>query len=247
MPTARMYLAAGAVGTKLYAVGGIQDDHNLGTTSRGTTEVFDTVTRKWSHLPTMPTARDSLAVGVVGTVLYAVGGIDDKYDKLLDTVEAYDTVSEQWSTGLPAMPTARQLLSVGVVGTTLYAIGGLTKHKVLKKTEAFDTVNKIWISGKGKQVKSGLPNMPTARYQMGLGVVGTKLYTVGGDCDDDGTVCGTVEAFDTRRSTSTNCTLIVLDVLAAVAMPLSATLALAPEFPDGTGAPTQTRIKRSRG
>ena len=48
-----------------------------------------------------------LAVGVVGTTLYAIGGGSDNGYSVSGTVEALDAVSLKWSNGLPAMPTPR--------------------------------------------------------------------------------------------------------------------------------------------
>ena len=48
-----------------------------------------------------------LAVGVVGTTLYAIGGLSNDGGNILGTVEALDTVSLKWSTRLPAMPIPR--------------------------------------------------------------------------------------------------------------------------------------------
>ena len=141
-------------------------------------------------LPAMPTARYSLAVGVVGTTLYAVGGFNS--NAWLSTVEAYDTASQKWST-LPSMPTARSALAVGVVGNTLYAVGGLSEHEIpphngntVSTVEAFDTASQKW---------STLPSMQWARYDLAVGVAGNTLYAVGGN--QNGYVQSMVEAFDT--------------------------------------------------
>ena len=147
-----------------------------------------------SGLPLMPTARHDLAVGVVGTTLYAVGGSGEMGN--VGTLEAFDTVTKVWTSGLPAMPTARANLALGVVGATLYAVGGSSGNgDTVGTLEAFDTATKTW--------STGLPAMPTARESLAVGVVGTTLYAVGGS-DISYAVVGTVEAFDTATTTWSN-------------------------------------------
>ena len=133
------------MGTTLHTVG--NDDGNA---VAGTVEAFDTATKTWSKgLPAMPTARGSLAVGVVGTTLYAVSGM--LVGDTVGTVEAF--VYKTWSKGLPAMPTARSLLAVGVVDTTLYAVGGFL-HKPLGTLEALAVQCGQFVCVKGTCVES---------------------------------------------------------------------------------------------
>ena len=68
-------------------------------------------------------ARLYLGVGVVNGILYAVGGGNG--NSVFATVEAYDPVSNTWTTRA-SMPTGRSGLGVGVVNGVLYAVGGTT-------------------------------------------------------------------------------------------------------------------------
>src|SRR5262249_59930397 len=76
----------------------------------------------------MPTARSAVGVGVIGTILYVVGG-KDSAGTALSTLEAFDPAGPNgtWTTLAP-MPTARSGLTVVAlfdgVRTLLYAIGG---------------------------------------------------------------------------------------------------------------------------
>src|SRR5207249_945974 len=80
---------------------------------------------------------DAAGVGVVNGVLYAVGGTDGSGS--MATVEAYDPVTNRWTTKAP-MPTPRTELGVGVVNGVLYAVGG----DYLGTVEAFDPVTNSW-------------------------------------------------------------------------------------------------------
>jgi hypothetical protein len=137
----------------------------------------------------MPTAREHLAVGVVNGVLYAVGGAVDFNGGARQTVEAYDPVTNTWTTKAP-MPTARWLLAVGVVNGVLYAVGGETPG-VLQTVEAYDPATNVWTTK---------APMPTARTALAVGVVDGVLFAVGGS---NGPVFETVEAYDPATNTWT--------------------------------------------
>ena len=71
----------------------------------------------------MPTQREAFGIGVVDGVLYAVGGYGCGSSFSVSAVEAYDPVSDTWTTKA-SMLTPREGLGVGVVGGVLYAVGG---------------------------------------------------------------------------------------------------------------------------
>ena len=145
-PTRRYHAAISAMGTTLYAVGGVADDGGNDFKVLGSVEAFHTSNHTWANsLPAMPAARGDLAVATIGTVLYAVGGTDGT-SSVVNTVEAFDTNtgSQKW-TGLPPLQVARAGLSVAAVGTTLYALGGVgDDFLALGTLEAFDTVAQKW-------------------------------------------------------------------------------------------------------
>ena len=69
----------------------------------------------------MPTTRYVLAVAASDTRLFALGGDGD--DRVLDTLEIYESATDSWSTAAP-MPTGRNALATAIVGNTLFAFGG---------------------------------------------------------------------------------------------------------------------------
>ena len=69
----------------------------------------------------MPTPRHWVGVAVVGNILYAIGGHDVSGNHLT-AVEAYDPVSNTWSTEA-AMSTPRSYFGVTELNGTIYAIG----------------------------------------------------------------------------------------------------------------------------
>src|SRR3989442_597350 len=126
----------------------------------------------WTTKASMPTARNALAVGVIDGVLYAVGGIGT--GGAVATVEAYDPASNTWTTKAP-LPTARHRLAVGVVNGILYAVGGSgnlgNPPAVLATVEEYDPATNSWTTR---------ASMPTARFDLAVGVVNGILYAVGG-------------------------------------------------------------------
>jgi N-acetylneuraminic acid mutarotase len=141
----------------------------------------------WTTKAPMRNARGALGVGVVGGILYAVGG--SSTDKVVGTVEAYDPTSDKWSKRAP-MPTPRSGLAVGVINGVLYAVGGQAKSQVVGTLEAYDPATNSWTT------KAPMRN---ARGGLGVGVVGGILYAVGGTKGED--VFETVEAYDPATNT----------------------------------------------
>jgi N-acetylneuraminic acid mutarotase len=94
----------------------------------------------------MPTARGTHISGVVNGVIYAIGGLSfNGGAHVLATVEAYDPVTDSWTTMAP-MPTARYEFSgSGVVNGVIYALGGsLVDGAPLATVEAFDPSTNTW-------------------------------------------------------------------------------------------------------
>ena len=218
MPTARQQFAVGVVDGSIWAIGG-GNCHNQGEPAcpdpLNTVESYYPPLDKWTKRPAMPTARSDLGVGVVGTTIYAIGGINHD-GNICDVIEAFDTVGQTWSTGLPPMPTQRFAFSVGVVGPTLYVVGGLGQGGdppvldcLLGDTvAAFDTLAQKWVT----TLPTMSPN-PFARLYMGMGVVGDTMYAIGGKpsnfgraCPDSGySVMGTVYSFEASQLAACLC------------------------------------------
>ncbi len=160
MSTGRYYTGAGAVGGKLYVVGG-----NTGGGNQTVNEEYDPATNAWTTKAAMPTARNGLAAAVVAGRLYAIGGYDSGYKT---ANEEYDPASNSWATRA-AMPTARGSMSGAAVGGKLYVIGADGGAKTVN--EEYDPATNVWTTRAA---------MPTGRYIFGLGAISGKIYVVGG-------------------------------------------------------------------
>lgn len=77
----------------------------------------------WAARASMPTARRTMATGVLDGLVVAVGG-EARPDGLpFDAVEVYDPTTDEWSS-LRRVPTARHGAAAGVIGDRLHVAGG---------------------------------------------------------------------------------------------------------------------------
>src|SRR6266498_657763 len=161
MPTPRSDLAAGTVNGVIYAIGG-----------SGTVEAFDPATNTWTTKAPMPTPRFGFAVAAANGMIYAVGGtiVENRGDRLTGTVEAYDPMTNTWTSKAP-MPTPRQSLGVAQVNGVLYAIGGSGEIGNVEGTEAYDPVTNSWTTR---------APMPWPRWRLAVAQVNGLIYAIGG-------------------------------------------------------------------
>ncbi|XP_072432481.1 kelch-like protein 2 isoform X2 [Chiloscyllium punctatum] len=134
-------------------------------------EVYNVKANEWVHVAPMNTRRSSVGVGVVGGVLYAVGGYDGASRQCLSSVEAYNSAKNEW-TYIAEMSTRRSGAGVGVLNGLLYAVGGHDGPLVRKSVEMYDTSANTW-----KQVA----DMNMCRRNAGVCAVNGLLYVAGGD------------------------------------------------------------------
>jgi N-acetylneuraminic acid mutarotase len=129
-PERHMSGAGGVINGKFYVAGGIP--------ASGRLHMFDPATKRWTARAPMPGAR---RWDVAGTVfqgkLYIIGGQEG--GKPLRTVQAYDPVSDTWSTST-SMPTARMAAAAARVILSgqpqILTVGG-TALNPLKTNEAY--------------------------------------------------------------------------------------------------------------
>jgi N-acetylneuraminic acid mutarotase len=118
----RDHLAAGAIGGRVYAVGGRdRPDYTLQHI-----EEYNPATRAWTARAPMPTGRSGGTAAVVNNRLYVFGGEGNADNTSLGTfnqVEFYDPARDAW-TELAPMPLPRHAIGAGVVGNRIYLPGG---------------------------------------------------------------------------------------------------------------------------
>jgi N-acetylneuraminic acid mutarotase len=128
MPTPRNHEAIGAVGGKIYAIGGRIGNANVGNMLSSGTDVveeYDPATDRWRAMTKMPTARSGVGWGTYQGMIYVLGGElrDHHMDAIFRDIEAFNPATNEWFQ-LQPMPTARHGVNVAVIGNRLHAIGG---------------------------------------------------------------------------------------------------------------------------
>lgn len=165
MPTARKGPFTGAIGTKIYVVGGETNSAVLSVN-----EIYDTTTNTWSSGAPMPTARWLGASAVVNNVFYAIGG-GDAPGAAFSVVEAYDPATDTWSTMAP-MPILNDNIYAAVEDNIVYVIGGFNPASGRLATAlAYDPASNIW---------STLAPLKVGKSESAVGLVGSTIIAAGG-------------------------------------------------------------------
>jgi Kelch motif len=199
LPTASAGLAAVVCdapptgsGKWVYAVGGTSNTSVLAALAG-----YDTVQKKWSALPSMPTARSGVAAATSPGRIHVLGGYSDAAVNLA-THEVYEPANDAWSTAAP-LPSARALIAA-VTGPDglIYAIGGFDTKNPVATVEAYDPTTDKWTS------KASM-HTPRAWTAAVLGPDGL-IYAIGGAADGVGSgpsALSSVETFNVTTNTWT--------------------------------------------
>jgi hypothetical protein len=127
----------------------------------------------------MPTAREGFMAATVGNKIFAIGGFTLGRIPASATglVEEYKIVTNTWiSTGLSPMPTPRGIVNnmggVACGSQPIFVIGGMIS------TGSSTNVNEAYVPSLNEWIER--PSMPTARGEAGTGIVGSRLFVIGG-------------------------------------------------------------------
>jgi N-acetylneuraminic acid mutarotase len=165
-PTARGALAAGVIGDRLYAVGGVDA---AGATLR-TLEIYDLRRRRWTRGPSMRVAREHLAAAVAGRRLYVLAGRVG--GRNLAVAEAYDPARRRWLR-VPSMRKPRGGIAAAAIGGRIVVLGGEEGAGTIREVELYDPARRRW---------SALPDLPTPRHGLGAVAFRGRVYAFeGGD------------------------------------------------------------------
>jgi N-acetylneuraminic acid mutarotase len=187
LPVALNHAAAVAHRGRVYVLGGYSSATGL-SDEVATLYRYDAGRDRWRRLPSAPTARAALAVGVIRGRLYAAGGAAG--GNALTTLEIYDFERRRWRRG-PDMPTAREHLAGAVAGGRFYALAGRSAQGNFDVVEAYDPSARRW---------RAVPAMRKERGGIGAATIrGGRIVVAGGE-EAAGTI-REVELYDpgTRR------------------------------------------------
>ena len=174
-----------AAGGKMYVMGGLAP----GWKPRGLVYEYDPAADKWTKKKPMALFSHHVAVTELNGKIYAFGGFVPPQSGPpawipIDNAWEYDPAADSWK-ALASMPTKRGSPVAAVVGGKIYVIGGATTapgakepivhparpHITIGTVEEYDPATNTW--------RARTP-MPTARNHAGVGVVGGKIYVIGG-------------------------------------------------------------------
>jgi N-acetylneuraminic acid mutarotase len=164
MPTAREGAFTGAIGGKIYVIGGASNSATLNVN-----EIYDTTTNSWTTGVPMPTARRVGASAVVDKVLYTIAG--ESGGTLVNVVEAYDPATDTWSTRAP-MPIANDSCYAVIEKGIVFVIGGydLASGR-LRAVESYNPMTNQWAEVAPLNVGKSLA---------AVGLVGSVIIAAGG-------------------------------------------------------------------
>jgi len=165
----------GAIGSKIYVVGGGTAGGNIATN-----QVYNTATNTWSTEAALPTATAGGAAAVVHNILYIFGGYVSSNETPTNAVWAYNPTTNAW-TALANLPTARGSNTAVVNGTTVYVIGGNGSTLRLNTVEAYDTITNTWTEEAPLLVGKSAP----ASGLLGSTIVAADGDTTSGDTGDN--------------------------------------------------------------
>ena len=167
IPTPVNYPAgAGAIGAKIYFVGGANVSGNIATN-----QVYNTTANTWSTAAALPTSLAGGSAAVVKSILYVFGGYSGNTSgSAVNSVWAYDPTKNTW-TAKANIPTARGSSTAVVDGTIVYVIGGNGSTLRLNAVEAYDTVADTW---------SSKAPLLTGKSDLAGGLLGTTLLATDG-------------------------------------------------------------------
>ncbi len=166
MPTARSEVAAAAIGSRIFVVGGID---GFGKTL-ATVEVYDTISDIWTKLVDLPQPRHHAAAAVLDGVLYIIGGMSDLAGKPAADVFVFYEGSNEWQMKA-SLPTPRGALATALIDRKIYAIGGIGPLGVTSELAVFEPDENKW------EIKTQALNK---RDHLAAASINEKLYVAGG-------------------------------------------------------------------
>ena len=147
----------------------------------------------WQALAGSTLARTEVAAARVGRHVYVMGGFERDSGATTAATERYDIQRDRW-TRVADMPVALNHAAAAAYRGKVYVLGGYRDATGLTAETAalyrYDPARDRW---------SRLPQAPTARGALAVGVIGHKLYAAGGAAA--GAALDTLEIYDLRRGT----------------------------------------------
>jgi N-acetylneuraminic acid mutarotase len=125
----------------------------------------------WDKGQPMPTNRTEIVSEKIGNKIYVLGGADYLKDGIMNVVEIYDPVSNNWSESLP-LPIKIDHTAMVSYDDKLYLVGGFLEDKnPTDKLWIYDSSNKTWTEG---------ASLSSPRGALAAEVIDGIIYAIGG-------------------------------------------------------------------
>jgi N-acetylneuraminic acid mutarotase len=147
-------------------------------------------TSKWRPLSPATLERTEVAAARVGRFIYVMGGFEKSSGGTVAITERYDIRNDRWRR-VADMPAGLNHAAAVAYRGDVYVVGGYRGRASLD-----DEVSTLYRYDPGRNRWTRLPSAPTRRGALAAGVVGHRLYAVGGATA--GRALGTLEIYDFR-------------------------------------------------
>lgn len=157
----------------IYIIGGYRNSSGR----LNTVLSYNPVTNAWTTLAPLKVGKSTSAVGLVGSMIVAAGGLTNS--GVTTDNEGYNVATNSWTTLAP-LPTARHAGCFEAVGSTLYFAGGHNVGNgapIFNTMDAYDADTNSWTSG--------LPTMLYGVVNPGSASVNGTMYCFGGSNEGD--------------------------------------------------------------
>ena len=202
MPTPRAFMASVAHENKIYVAGGAI----FPFVATEKLEIYDLESGQWNTGGDMNTPRFGHTMEVVDGEIFALGGFSGAFGdqgSALAAIERYDPEADEW-TVIGTMNTGRVSFGSCVLDGKIYVVGGVT-GRPSSDYEYISSVEVIEIDPNNNYecTSSVLESqLPTPRYNLGVEVLGKKIYALGGingPISEATAILGIIEEYDTQN------------------------------------------------
>lgn len=169
--------AGGAVGTKVYVVGGFT---TAGGGAVSNTQIYNTTTNTWTSGAPIPTPVSGAVGAVVSGQLYVIGGYEGSSGTFANLVQIYNPSKNTWTSGA-TMPTPRGSAAAVVDAGAIYVIGGNGSTLRLTTVEKYVPSTNTWTTEAPLLVGKSEPSAGL----LGSTIVAAGGFTSSGDTGDN--------------------------------------------------------------
>lgn len=143
----------------------------------------------WEEIDQLPTPRFALSGAVFEEKIIATGGValTDKGFNNFNIIETFDPASGKWKKETDfSLPWPAAGHGSCMLDKKLFIFGGYSGESIHDRAACYDTEKKIW---------NELPPLPVPTAAMGIGLMDTAIYIIGGWAEDGKTPLNTVSAY----------------------------------------------------